>query len=178
MCDRYESGGYSKRRFLYQGVGLPLDSGHLSKVNKFNCSAVETAVAASQPTHPYLLFRIGEIRRIRNVAKKKKVWARLLAALNEPYPIQVKESREGLKRRARRLINTSFLSLIADGPESDKALKITKNLLYEFISTPNWSYRPVIKSFLDRAEAAVAVSLAYDWLYDKLLPFEREEIEQ
>ncbi len=39
------------------------------------------------------------------------------------------------------------------------------------------SERPVIRSFLDCGEIAVAVALAYDWLYDKLAPRERRAIE-
>ena len=65
-----------------------------------------------------------------------------------------------------------------DTRESPKALKITRDLLQDFISAPSWRYRPIIGSFLDCAEIAVAVALAYDWLYDKLSPVERLAIEQ
>jgi Heparinase II/III-like protein len=68
--------------------------------------------------------------------------------------------------------------MIDDSDESPKALKITRNLLQDFISAPSWRYRPIIRSFLDCAEIAVAVALAYDWLYDKFSPVERQEIEQ
>ena len=40
-----------------------------------------------------------------------------------------------------------------------------------------WRARPVIKSFLDCAEIAVAVALAYDWLYDQLYAEERKTVE-
>src|SRR5262249_54413505 len=43
--------------------------------------------------------------------------------------------------------------------------------------TASWRRRPAIKSFLNCAETAIAVSLAYDWLYDKLLEQERAAIE-
>ena len=153
---------------------------HPLKVNEFNYRTVETAVAAFEPSHPYLLFRKDEIGRIRNAAKKnRKVWARLHAALQETKPAPVKgETRENIKRRARRLINTSFLAMTHDGHESHEALKITRNLLQDFISAPSWRYRPVIRSFLDCAEIAVSVALAYDWLYDKFSTVERLEIEQ
>jgi heparinase II/III-like protein len=65
-----------------------------------------------------------------------------------------------------------------DTRESPKALKITRDLLQDFISAPSWRYRPIIRSFLDCSEIAVAVALAYDWLYDKLSPVERLAIEQ
>jgi Heparinase II/III-like protein len=68
--------------------------------------------------------------------------------------------------------------MIDDSHESHKALQITRDILWGFISAPSWRYRSVIKSFLDCAEIAVAVSLAYDWLYDKFSPVERQEIEQ
>jgi len=159
---------------------LPFDSVHPHKVNEFNCRTVERAVAEFAPSHPYLLFRKDEIGRIRDASKKnRKVWARLLAALHEIKSVSFKtETREEIKRRARRLINTSFLAMIDDSHESPKALKITRNLLRDFISAPSWRTRPIIKSFLDCAEIAVAVALAYDWLYDKFSPIERLEIEQ
>ncbi len=150
------------------------------EVNEFNCRTVERAVAVFEPSHPYLLFRKDEIWRVRNASKKnRKVWARLHAALHETKPASVKRgTREEIKRRARRLINTSFLAMMDDGHESHIALKITRNLLQDFISAPSWRYRPIIRSFLDCAEIAVAVALAYDWLYDKFSPVERQEIEQ
>lgn len=151
------------------------------KVNEFNRRTVERAVAEFEPSHPYLLFRKDEIERIRNASKKdRKVWARLHAALHETKPVSIKRgtTREKIKRRARRLINTSFLAMMNDSHESSKALEVTRNLLQDFISAPSWRYRPIIRSFLDCAEIAVAVALAYDWLYDKLSPVERLEIEQ
>ena len=153
---------------------------HPLKVNEFNCRTVERAVAEFAPSHPYLLFRKDEIGRIRNASKKnRKVWARLLAALHGIKSVSFKtETREEIKQRARRLINTSFLAMIDDSRESPKALEITRNLIQDFISAPSWRNRPIIKSFLDCAEIAVAVALAYDWLYDKLSPIERQEIEQ
>ena len=45
-------------------------------------------------------------------------------------------------------------------------------------SEKSWKIRPVIKSFLDCAEIAVAVSLSYDWLYDEFSGEERLIIEE
>lgn len=51
-------------------------------------------------------------------------------------------------------------------------------MLAGFTAESSWKPRPVIKSFLDCAEIAVAVSLAYDWLYSELSGDERQAIEQ
>ena len=69
------------------------------------------------------------------------------------------------------------MALICNGSEAKDALHASRNVLQELSSATSWRRRPVIKSFLDCAETAVAVSLAYDWLYDKLLDEEREAIE-
>src|SRR5262249_28599142 len=172
--------GCSSRYFPYRGIRLPIHGVYPLEVNQFNRRTIERAIAAFEPSHPYLLFRKDEIGRIRSASKKnRKVWARLHAALHETKSASVKgETRQQIKRRARRLINTSFLAMMDDSHESHMALQITRDLLQDFISAPSWRYRPIIRSFLDCAEIAVAVSLAYDWLYDKLLPVERREIEQ
>src|SRR5262249_1618937 len=83
-----------------------------------------------------------------------------------------------VKHQARYLINISFMALVCDGSEADDALEASRKALRELSSTASWRRRPAIKSFLDCAETAIAVSLAYDWLYDKLLEQERAAIEQ
>ena len=92
----------------------------IGDITRFSCRTVESAVAAFEPSHPYLLFRKDEIGRIRNASRKnRKVSARLHAALRETKrPASVESgAREEIKRRARRLINTSFLAMIEDGDE-------------------------------------------------------------
>jgi hypothetical protein len=138
-------------------------------------------VAIFKSRHPYLLFHRQDIARIRKASGgNPKALARFRDALHDQAnsaPAEGK-TRNGIKRQARRLINTSFLALIDNDNRAADALQVTRSLLGEFTSAASWRQRPVIKSFLDCAEISVAVSLAYDWLYDKLLTAEREEIEQ
>ncbi len=70
------------------------------------------------------------------------------------------------------------MALICEDDAANEALQASRTVLLEFTSAISWRRRPVIKSFLDCAEIAVAVSLAYDWLYDKLSDEERQAIEQ
>src|SRR5439155_21484791 len=140
----------------YSPIGefdLSFDSVWSLDVSEFNGPAariVETAVATFQSRHPYLLFHEREIARIRKATKRNpKVLARLRGALLDranSVPAGGK-TRSGIKRQARRLINTSFLALIGDGNEADDALQVTRNLLGEFTSAPCWRQRPVVKSF-------------------------------
>ena len=69
------------------------------------------------------------------------------------------------------------MALVCDGDEADEALEASRNVLRELSAATSWRKRPAIKSFLDCAETAVAVALAYDWLYDKLVDDERRAIE-
>ena len=140
---------------------------------------LETAVAEFKAGHPYLLFRRREIPRIRRIARgNPKLLACLKAALSQQNPAPAgQELRTAIKRRARRLINVSFLTLISSGREADEALQMSRALLEEFTAETSWRQRSIIKSFLDCAEIAVAVSLAYDWLFEELLPAERRAVE-
>ncbi|MFZ3235075.1 MAG: heparinase II/III family protein, partial [Stellaceae bacterium] len=88
------------------------------------------------------------------------------------------EPRAAIKRRARRLINTAFLALTAERDLAEPALAATRSALAEFAEAASWKERPVIRSFLDCAEIAVAVALAYDWLYDELTGRERRAVER
>src|SRR5262249_22668218 len=81
---RARPAGCSSRYFPYRGIRLPFDNALPPGVCKFNRSAIGSAVAAFEQTHPYLLFRKDGIARIRSLAKKnRKVWARLQAALGD-----------------------------------------------------------------------------------------------
>ena len=135
-----------------------------------DCAAVEGAAARFDAPHPYLLFgptALPEIRR--RAAANPKLQARFAKLLSEASPPPLpQEPRAALKRRARRLINTAFLALTAEGSIAIPALAATRRGLAEFAAAPSWKERPVIRSFLDCAEIAVAVALAYDWLHDEL----------
>jgi Heparinase II/III-like protein len=163
---------------------LPFDSVRFLDVSEANGPAatpLETAIAGFKSCHPYLLFHKQDTARIRKASgRNPNVLARLRDALHgqaDSAPTE-EETRKGIKRQARRLINTSFLALIDDSNRADDALQVTRTLLGRFTSATCWRQRPVIKSFLDCAEISVAVSLAYDWLHDKLSTEEREEIEE
>ncbi len=92
-------------------------------------------------------------------------------------PLASAEPRALIKRRARRLINTAFIALTAEPSLAEPALAATRHTLGQFAAAPSWKERPVIRSFLDCAEIAVAVALAHDWLFDTLTECERREIE-
>jgi hypothetical protein len=140
---------------------------------------VETTAAQFEENHPYLLFRRPAMPDIRKRAiNNPMLMRRLRASLQEdmagpPEP----ELRNAIKHRSRRLIHVSFLAMISDGGARTDALRAARGALARFAAQSNWRPRPVIKSFLDCAEIAVAVSLAYDWLYEELPGQERAAIE-
>ena len=139
---------------------------------------VETALARFTARHPYLLFHRSALPGIRrSAAANPKLQARAIQILSEIPAPPPQDLRAATKRRARRLINTAFIALTAKGAHADAALTATRGALAEFVSVASWNERPVIRSFLDRGEIAVAVAFAYDWLYDKLAPPERQAIE-
>ena len=139
----------------------------------------KTAVARFNSAHPYLLFDQSAISSIRDRANSHpNLIARLNTSLAEPDSASARqELRTRIKRHSRRLIHTSFLALISDGLTKADALQATRTALSRLSAETSWKARPVIKSFLDCAEIAVAVSLAYDWLYHEISDQERESFE-
>src|SRR5207248_6820735 len=119
------------------------------------------------------------ISRIRTRANShSRLITRLKASLCEKGAGSTKqELRARIKRQGRCLIHTAFLALISDGETKADALYATRTALAQLSAEPSWKARPVIKSFLDCAEIAVAVSLAYDWLYDEFSDEERRTFE-
>ncbi len=140
---------------------------------------VETAVSRFNARHPYLLFGQREMFWICERANSHpKLITRLKASLCEKGSLSAKqELRTGIKRQGRQLIHMAFLALIGDGETKADALHATRAVLARLSAEPSWKARPVIKSFLDCAEIAVAVSLAYDWLYHELSDQERRTVE-
>jgi hypothetical protein len=102
---------------------------------------------------------------------------RSLGGSNADHLNGEQELRTAIKRRSRRLIHVAFLAMVSDGVGRVDALRVARAGLAEFAIAESWRARPVIKSFLDCAEIAVAVSLAYDWLYQELSDEERDAIE-
>jgi hypothetical protein len=147
---------------------------------------IEPAVADFALPHPYLLFHAAALPAIRRRADADpKLRARLAKSLAETSPPPVMsppppgpEPRAAIKRRARRLINTAFLALTGERDLAEPALAATRAALADLAAAASWKERPVIRSFLDCAEIAVAVALAYDWLYDKLTLGERRAVER
>ena len=140
---------------------------------------LEAAVARFALPHPYLLFHSAAIPALRRrAAASPQLQLRSAKLLSEiSSPVGAADLRTGTKRRARRLINTAFIALTAERPHAEPALTATRDALAEFAAAPTWKERPVIRSFLDCAEIAVAVAVAYDWLFDELTAQERAEIE-
>ncbi len=140
---------------------------------------VAEAVARGKFDHPYLLFRRSHLKPLRNRATRNpKLSARFEKSLCELASPGRSDVRSGIKRRTRALLSAAFVAAtVMDEAVRQRAFAATREALSGFASAPNWRERPVIKSFLDCAEIAIAVSLAYDWLYDRLSSQEREAIE-
>ena len=162
---------------------MPFDSLPALEVSQTKIATaklVETAVAKFKTGHPYLLFRKQRVGRIRKLAaRNSQLLARLKGSLRQTTLATAsgQDARTVIKQQARGLINISFMALVCDGAEAEDALQASRSVLRELSAAASWRKRPAIKSFLDCAETAVAVSLAYDWLYDKLSDEEREAIE-
>jgi Heparinase II/III-like protein len=141
---------------------------------------VEATVGQFASDHPYLLFDRAAIARIRQIAgTNPKLRARFARSLGESARRSgPRDVRSMVKERARRLITTAFVALIADDWRKEEALTASRSMLVELSSAASWRERPVIRSFLDCGETAVAVAFAYDWLYDRLSTDERQSIEQ
>jgi hypothetical protein len=173
---------FGNRNASLRGIRLPFDYARPSRfveASSPDLSHVKTAVARFNSAHPYLLFDQSAISSIRDRANSHpNLIARLNTSLAEPDSASAgQELRTRIKRHSRRLIHTSFLALISDGLTKADALQATRTTLSRLSAETSWKARPVIKSFLDCAEIAVAVALAYDWLYDEISDQERESIE-
>lgn len=140
---------------------------------------LDAALATCASRHPYLLFDKRAAARICQRAKRSpRLLARLEASLHESSPALAEQGqRTRIKRQARRLIHTSFLALLDKKNTKQAALHETRVGLLRFTAAKSWKIRPAIKSFLDCAEIAVAVSLSYDWLYEEFSPEERRILE-
>jgi hypothetical protein len=132
--------------------------------------------ALDLPRHPRLLLRMDDLAALRERTLADERFERLIRRyLVEDAPA-VGGAREEIKQRARRLTALGFIALV-DDRESERALVAARELLRRFVTAETWNPRPVIRSFLDRAEIAVAVALCYDWLYADLSRAERHAIE-
>jgi hypothetical protein len=165
------------------GNRLPFDNARshpLAEAEGPDVAAAETALARFDAHHPYLLFHQSALPRIRRLAADNPALQARFARLMSEVPAAPTppEPRAAIKRRARRLITISFVALTADGATAEAALAAARSALDGFAAAADWRERPVIRSFLDCAEIAVAAALAYDWLYPKLAPPERRAIER
>ncbi|HEY3910991.1 MAG TPA: heparinase II/III family protein [Stellaceae bacterium] len=143
----------------------------------------EAALARFRARHPYLLFRNRAVPALRRLTgpphglRSRSTKPPIKSPVESPAAAVPQDPRTAIKRQARQLIATSFVALTADGAAAEAALAATCEALDGFAAAASWKARPVIRSFLDCAEIAVAVSLAYDWLFHKLSPGRREAIE-
>jgi Heparinase II/III-like protein len=162
---------------------LPFDNARRLEANEGSgpdLGLVEAAIAGFDLRHPYLLFNQGVINRLRKrVTNHPKLLACLKKSLSDSNLVPTEyELRSKIKHQARRLILTSFLALVGHRNAREEALHATRVTLSGFTRAKSWNVRPAIKSFLDCAEIALAVSLTYDWLYDEFTAEEREVIER
>lgn len=161
---------------------MPVNNARATQLGDLDGPDIEevgAAVAEFKSPHPYLLFDRRAIAPIRNRAvRDAHLLERLDQSLREAVPAGPEpDLRAGIKRRSRRLVHLAFLTLISSGTTRENALRATRRALSAFAAETSWKARSVIKSFLDCAEIAVAVSLAYDWLYDELADEERNIVE-
>ncbi len=141
---------------------------------------VEAAIAGFNATHPYLVFRKSAVARIRRLAEHNpRLEPRFERSLSEARSApQGRDLRARIKRKARCLLYISFIALVAKNQRTRKrAITAARHALAAFARAESWKERPVIRSFLDCAEIAIAVSLAYDWLFDQLPLEERQAVE-
>ena len=158
---------------------MPFDSARsldFEQTEEPDLAALGTAVAEFDLPHPYLLFHKEALSEVRRLAATNEQLTRHSAKLLSEVapPPTPSDPRAVIKRRARRLINTAFIALTAEPALAEAALSATRDTLGQFAAAPTWKERPVIRSFLDCAEIAIAVALAYDWLYDALPASERQ----
>src|SRR5215472_17862963 len=175
--------GFRQPQCSARGIRLPFDNARVlwfDDASGPRLDLVKTAAARFGSNHPYLLFGKFATSWIRDRANShQKLVARLKASLDAAGTVSQKsELRSRIKRQGRHLIHTAFLAVISDGETKVGALGATRAALAGLAAEASWKARPVIKSFLDCAEIAVAVSLAYDWLYDKLPDQERQMVEK
>ena len=137
--------------------------------------AAETALRDFARPHPYLLFGAADIEELRRRAAACPAFAARLARVLR-HDDSAGDARRQLKRRGRRLLTLAFAALCGEAASRDAALRAARLALRELTGAASWSRRPFIKSFLDRAEIAIAVALGYDWLYDALSPLERDAV--
>lgn len=144
-------------------------------------AAVGRSVECFNLPHPYLLFRAAAVpelrRRVAADAQLRARFANVAGRIAAPADQPASGSRAAVKRRARRLIDTAFVALTGEPTTAEPARAAARAALAEFAAAATWNPRPVIRSFLDRAEIGVAVALAYDWLYPELSGPERGAVE-
>jgi hypothetical protein len=174
--------GFGSRNASARGLRLPFDNARVLRFDDASgprLDLVKTAVARFGSKHPYLLFSKFATPWICERANShQKLVPRLKASLDAAGTVaQKSELRSRIKRQGRQLIHTAFLAVISDGETKARALGATRAALAGLAAAASWKVRPVIKSFLDCAEIAVAVSLAYDWLYHELSDQERRTVE-
>ncbi len=163
---------------------MPFDSAEsfgLGLENGPDPGLVEAAVAGFKSSHPYLVFRKRAVARMRRLAERDpRLEARFERSLSEAgSPPPGRDLRAAIKRRARCLLYISFIALAAEAERTRRrATAAARDALAAFARAESWRERPVIRSFLDCAEIAIAVSLAYDWLFDQLPLEERRAVEQ
>lgn len=147
-----------------------LDSLHLPAARQ----ALAAAVGAFRRPHAYLLATPDRMAAIRPIAAESAALGkRVRRALDETDEAAAGETtaadaRAQVKREARRLICLAFAALVFDDDRRERASARAARELARICARDSWNPRPVIRSFLDRAETAIAVALAYDWLHDAL----------
>jgi hypothetical protein len=132
------------------------------------------------PAHPRILLLKGEEQSIKDNIATDPVWAKIhQAIINECDKIVALPELER-KMDGRRLLGVTaeslrrifYLSYAFRLTGEDKYLKKAEKEMLAVSAFTNWNP----SHFLDVAEATMALSIGYDWLYDSLSPQSREKI--
>jgi hypothetical protein len=155
---------------------LPFDPSPPESAGGPDRGAIATALRCFRGRHPYLLFDRGAIDGLRRRASASPQLAEKLARTLK-HRETATDPRTRLKRCGRRLLLLAFAGLVCDGRGRRIAVAAARAMLEELAATASWDGRSILNSFLDRAEIAIAVALAYDWLYEELSGPQRRAIE-
>ncbi len=147
------------------------------------CPAAEPfAMPSPLPGHPRLLVNGADWERARALVKSGDPGAALLfdvlqergkRMLEQPPAERVLEGRRLLPISRLMLERICVLSTLANITEDDAYAARAIAELRAAVRFSDW--HPEV--FLDTAELALAVAIGYDWLYEKLIPADRAEIE-
>jgi hypothetical protein len=134
------------------------------------------------PAHPRILLLKGEEESIRAAISTDPVWKKMHETIKKHCDRVIDSAALGRTMIGEHLLNTSrkalrrifFLSYVYRVTGDDRYAQRAKKELIAVCNFSDWNP----SHFLDVAEMTTAVSIGYDWLYEKFSPDERKLIEE